>query len=111
MAEKYYKDVLDRYAPVVRVCKRSKPWWNEEIKDQRKIAGRAKRLWMHSHVQREKLKKEEKTLYRTIRKYKRRCWENGNKQLKERMYGKQCDAQEKEKDETFRPWRGQETKQ
>jgi hypothetical protein len=24
-------DILDRYAPAARVCKRSKPWWNEEI--------------------------------------------------------------------------------
>jgi hypothetical protein len=68
-------DILDRYAPAARVCKRSKPWWNQEIKEQRKIAGRAKRLWMHGHVQWEKLKEEEKILYRTIRKHKRRCWD------------------------------------
>jgi hypothetical protein len=76
MAEKYYNRCkLDRYTLAARVCKRSKPWWNEEIKEQRKIAGRTKRLWIHSHVQWEKLKEEEKTLYRTIRKHKRRYWD------------------------------------
>jgi hypothetical protein len=30
---------------------------------------------MHGHVQWEKLKEEEKTLYRTTRKHKRRCWD------------------------------------
>jgi hypothetical protein len=29
-------DVLDRYAPRMRGCRRSKPWWNAEIKETRK---------------------------------------------------------------------------
>jgi hypothetical protein len=65
-------DILDRYTLVAQVYKRSKPWWNEEIKEPRKTAGGAKRLCMHGHVQWEKLKEENKTLYRTIRKHKRR---------------------------------------
>jgi hypothetical protein len=65
-------DVLDRNAPRMRVCRRSKPWWNMEIKETRKKAGKTKRKHREGMIPWEEVRKEEKILYRTIRRSKRR---------------------------------------
>jgi hypothetical protein len=67
-------ETLDGYALKVRVCKRSKPWWDEDIKEKRKSAERKKRLWKQKKICWEELKKEEKILYRMIRRKRRECW-------------------------------------
>jgi hypothetical protein len=65
-------DVLDRYAPRMRVCRRSKPWWNTEIKETWKKAGKTKRKHREGMIPWEEVRKEHNTLYRTIRRSKRR---------------------------------------
>jgi hypothetical protein len=64
-------DVLDRYAPMMRECRRSEPWWNAEIKETRKRAGKIKRKHREGMIPWEDVGKEEKILYRTIRRSKR----------------------------------------
>jgi hypothetical protein len=56
------------------VCRRSKPWWNAEIKETRKKAGKTKRKHREGMIPWEEVRKEEKILYRTIRRSKRRSW-------------------------------------
>lgn len=67
-------DVLDRFAPPSRVCSVSKPWWNQDIKEARTRAGRSKRTYRAGRIRWEDVKGEEGCLYRTIRRSKRRSW-------------------------------------
>jgi hypothetical protein len=69
---------LDGHARRKRWCTRSKPWWNEDLKDLRKELGRARRKWRVAGISRVKTARRE--LWRAIRKAKRDCW---NKFLQE----------------------------
>jgi predicted RNase H-like nuclease (RuvC/YqgF family) len=66
--------VLDKFMPVSRVCSQSKPWWNEHIREARKVAGRVRRQQGRGITIEEEAKKRDKELYRTIRRSKRRMW-------------------------------------
>jgi hypothetical protein len=66
--------VLDKFAPVSRVCSKWKPWWNEHVREARKVAGRVRRQQRKGITTEEEAKKRDKELYRTIRRSKRRMW-------------------------------------
>jgi hypothetical protein len=59
---------------MMRVCIGLKPWWNAEIKETRKRAGKIRRKHREGMIPWEGVKEEEKLLYRTIRRSKKRCW-------------------------------------
>jgi len=40
--------VLDATAEKIRICARSKRWWNADIKERRRTVGRERRIRLHS---------------------------------------------------------------
>lgn len=68
---------LDRYAPRAKISPRSKRWWNDDIREQRKKLGRA----VNQHNRRggeerwNTVVKERAYLKKIIRKSKKECWE------------------------------------
>ena len=67
--------ILDTQAKRLRLCARSKRWWCEDIKTQRKVVGREVNRWDTNRDNASRLKQEQKTLKRMIRSAKKECWE------------------------------------
>jgi hypothetical protein len=67
--------VLDRHAPRTSTRARSKRWWTEEIKQERRVFGRARRACKNSRISFDKYCRVRNEYYRHIRKAKRLAWE------------------------------------
>jgi hypothetical protein len=65
------KAVLDKHAPGTSACARSKRWWTEEIKQERRVFGRARRAYKNSRISFDKYCRVRNEYYRHIRKAKR----------------------------------------
>jgi hypothetical protein len=61
--------VLNTTAKKIRICARSKRWWNAEIKETRNVVGIEKRRWNSGEAARAKAK-----LQKSIRQSKRKMW-------------------------------------
>jgi hypothetical protein len=69
------KAVLDRHAPRTSARARSKRWWTEEIKQERRVFGRARRACKNSRISFDEYCRMRNQYYRHIRKAKRLAWE------------------------------------
>ena len=69
-------DLLNKYSKVMRVTSHSKRWWNKEVAQARKLWAKEKKIWGKITPNREKLKQARNIFYRTVRKAKRKCWQN-----------------------------------
>jgi hypothetical protein len=69
------KAVLDRHAPGTSTRARSKRWWTEEIKQERKVFGRARRAYKNSRISFDEYCHVRNEYYRHIRRAKRLAWE------------------------------------
>jgi hypothetical protein len=69
------KAVLDRYAPEKTARARSKKWWTEEIKQERRLFGGARRTYKNSRISFDEYCRVRNEYYRHIRKAKRLAWE------------------------------------
>ena len=69
------KAVLDRHAPGTSTRAHSKRWWTEEIKQERRVFGRARRAYKNSRVSFDEYCRVRNEYYRHIRKAKRLAWE------------------------------------
>jgi hypothetical protein len=67
--------VLDRHAPGRPPCARSKRWWTEDIKQERRFYGRARRDYKDDRISFEDYRRARNNYYRLIRKAKRLAWE------------------------------------
>jgi len=63
-------NVLDATAKTIRICARSKRWWNADIRERRKAVGREKRRRRNS----EETAKAKAELQKLIRQLKRKMW-------------------------------------
>jgi hypothetical protein len=68
-------DILNQKARRIRICARSKRWWNADIDSKRKAVGRAKRK-LREEGGAERLKSARKDLKSEIRKAKRKMWQD-----------------------------------
>jgi hypothetical protein len=62
--------VLDATAKKIRICARSKRWWNADIKERRRTVGRERRRRRHS----EEAARAKAELQKSIRRSKREMW-------------------------------------
>jgi hypothetical protein len=69
------KAVLDRYAPGKIARARSKKWWTEEIKQERRLFGGARRAYKNSRISFDEYRRVWNEYYRHIRRAKRLAWE------------------------------------
>jgi hypothetical protein len=69
------KAVLDRHAPGTSTRARSKRWWTEEIRQERRVFGRARRACKNSRISFDEYCWVRNEYYRHIRKAKRLAWE------------------------------------
>jgi hypothetical protein len=67
--------VLDRHAPRTSSRAHSKRWWTEEIKQERRVFGRARRACKNSRISFDEYCRVRNQYYRHIRKAKRLAWE------------------------------------
>jgi len=63
-------NVLDATAKKIRICAKSKRWWNADIRERRKAVGREKRRRRNS----EEAAKAKAELQQSIRQSKRKIW-------------------------------------
>jgi ribonuclease HI len=69
-------EVLNKHARKLRLCARSKRWWNDEIQEKRKCLGRAKRKAKHNSDQdNSTVKRCRQELRKAIRTAKSESWE------------------------------------
>ena len=69
-------DILNRHAKRLRICSRSKRWWNDEISQLRKDLGRTKRAAKNRQATRKQVAAARRLFSRAIRKAKRSMWNN-----------------------------------
>jgi hypothetical protein len=69
------KAVLDRYAPGKTARARSKKWWTEEIRQERRLFGGARHAYKNSRISFDEYRRVRNEYYRHIRKAKRLAWE------------------------------------
>ena len=70
--------VLDAMAKKIRICSRSKIWWNADIKERRRTVGRERRRRCHW----EEAARAKAELQKSIRRSKREMWSNYLKNLR-----------------------------
>ena len=69
-------DTLTKYIKIIRIISFSKRWWNEEMKQTRKILSAAKRRWKkYIRDGNQRLREVRNQYYRVIRKAKKQCWQ------------------------------------
>jgi len=66
---------LNRWCKKVRVCVRSKRWWNEEIAENRRILGRLKRARRRGEATQQQVRKQQSNIRRIIRQSKTKMWQ------------------------------------
>jgi hypothetical protein len=67
--------VLNRYAPGRAARARSKRWWTDDIKQERRLFGGARRAYKNSRISFDEYCRVRNGYYRHIRKAKRLAWE------------------------------------
>jgi ribonuclease HI len=81
-------EVLNQCAKPIRLSPFSKRWWGPEIKEARRAYAQARRAWKTGTLDGSDHREARNTLYRTIRKAKRECWETflgGSDQTKDSL--------------------------
>lgn len=68
-------DLPNKHTRRITVCNRSKQWWNDDVRDKRKVLGRAKRRRRQGEDTEQVVRAAKRELRRTTRKAKRECWE------------------------------------
>lgn len=69
------KTVLDRHAPGRPPCARSKRWWTDDIKKERRLFGGARRAYNDGRIDFDEYRQVRNSYYRNIRRAKRLTWE------------------------------------
>ena len=69
-------NILNHHAKRLRVCSRSKRWWNDEISQLRTDLGRTKRAAKHGQATRKQVAAARRLYFRAIRKAKKIMWNN-----------------------------------
>jgi hypothetical protein len=70
--------ILNQHAKALRVTAYSKRWWNSEVQEARSLYAKARRTYKLTGSESEKLEvnKARNSYYVTVRKAKRRCWQD-----------------------------------
>jgi len=72
--QRNFANHLNRCCKKVKVCARSKKWWNAEIAENQKILGSIKRARMKGEASQQQVKRQRSNLRRMIRQAKTEMW-------------------------------------
>jgi ribonuclease HI len=73
--QRNFANHLNRCCKKVKVCARSKRWWNEEIAENRRILGSLKRARRRGEAMQQQVKKQRSNVRRIIRQSKKKMWQ------------------------------------
>jgi hypothetical protein len=73
--QRNFANHLNRCCKKVKVCARSKRWWNEEIAENRRILGSLKRARRRGEATQHQVKKQRSNVRRIIRQSKTKMWQ------------------------------------
>jgi len=74
--QRNFANHVNRCCKKVRVCARSKRWWNEEITENRRILGSLKRARRRGEATQQQVKKQRSNVRRIIRQSKTKMWQD-----------------------------------
>ena len=74
--EKKLTELLNNHAKITKITSYSKRWWNKEVAKARSTWAKDKRRLSRNEDLKEEFKQARNLYYRTIRKAKRKCWQN-----------------------------------
>ncbi|EED14170.1 reverse transcriptase, putative [Talaromyces stipitatus ATCC 10500] len=73
--ERTLTEVLNKYCKLIRVCARSKRWWNSEIEAERSAYSKARKAYQAGEISEEEHREARKSFYSLVSRTKRECWE------------------------------------
>ncbi|EED21750.1 endonuclease/reverse transcriptase, putative [Talaromyces stipitatus ATCC 10500] len=73
--ERTLTEVLNKHCKQIRLCARSKRWWNSEIEAERSVYSKACKAYQAGEISDEEHREARKGFYSLIRRAKRECWE------------------------------------